>query len=550
VTAVAEDAIPDDVGGLESAARTHPPDGFLPGFDGLRALAALLVVVFHAASLSGLLGRSSAGSLLGETSIGVSVFFVLSGFLLYRPFVAANLDGRPRPRTGAYLVRRALRILPAYWVALTAIVFVFHREVINGVGDGIVFYGLFQIYSGEHIFGGLNQAWSLSTEVAFYLFLPAWAALLGRLGRDSRRRSALEGCGLVLLVLIAFVWRTVLVQQGHRIGYAWLPAHLDTFALGMGLAVVGRGAKGPVRALAARPWLCWGAATALFLVLANLRLPQGLVTLSLGQRHARHVIFELVAVLLVLPAALARPGDRSAVHRILASPVLASLGLVSYGIFLWHQFWIGEAVRWTGGQELASRFWPVLALALLCMIPTAAVSYVAIEQPIITAWKRSHRRRPGRGAVIEGAVLVLTGYALGRVLGAGVALGGLALARRRGPATVALGAVLALGAAAVLTMVSAADPVRFADRVRSDPVLASRAGLVAALLLLVAVLEFARVERRSAVDEEKELGGTSPLSLSPRPPVEEPIDAVSWTVDSRGRTMPTESTERPERPDP
>jgi peptidoglycan/LPS O-acetylase OafA/YrhL len=51
----------------------------------------------------------------------VGVFFALSGFLLYRPYLAARLAGRPQPSTRSFLRRRWLRILPAYWVALTVL---------------------------------------------------------------------------------------------------------------------------------------------------------------------------------------------------------------------------------------------------------------------------------------------------------------------------------------------------------------------------------------------------------------------------------------------
>ncbi len=98
---------------------THAPGRHSP-LDGLRAVAAVAVLLTHAAIYSGL---ASAG---GDTAryaqrleVGVAVFFVISGFVLYRPFVSARLDGRPLPLLGRFAGRRALRIVPAYWLALT-----------------------------------------------------------------------------------------------------------------------------------------------------------------------------------------------------------------------------------------------------------------------------------------------------------------------------------------------------------------------------------------------------------------------------------------------
>src|SRR4051812_6590794 len=94
----------------------------LDALDGLRGLAALGVLVLHVWMFSyGDNGKPPKGLLdlaLGELRLGVQLFFVLSGFLLFRPFVAAALGGGPRPSLRRYAVRRAARILPAYWAAV------------------------------------------------------------------------------------------------------------------------------------------------------------------------------------------------------------------------------------------------------------------------------------------------------------------------------------------------------------------------------------------------------------------------------------------------
>ena len=93
----------------------------LPGIEGLRAIAAGTILVIHCWRFDGQVGVGStepAATVLENLSLGVVLFFALSGFLLYRPFAAAIARAEELPRVGRYLHNRALRILPAYWVIL------------------------------------------------------------------------------------------------------------------------------------------------------------------------------------------------------------------------------------------------------------------------------------------------------------------------------------------------------------------------------------------------------------------------------------------------
>jgi len=140
--------------------------------DGVRAIAALLVLVFHAV---GFWARGSGEDAwirpwVGRLDVGVAVFFLLSGYLLYGLFLGGRI------RISAYALRRAVRIVPAYWVALTvaAIVLPLH-EVWRNVP---LFYGFAQVYDNSTAGQGLGQAWTLCVEVLFYAFLPLWALVL------------------------------------------------------------------------------------------------------------------------------------------------------------------------------------------------------------------------------------------------------------------------------------------------------------------------------------------------------------------------------------
>src|SRR4051794_5593020 len=127
-----------------------------PLFDGARGLAALSVLVFHV-TLGGYNALPSPiRELLAHLDVGVTLFFVISGFLLYRPFVLARFQGAPRPRTRSYAVRRVLRIVPGYWVALTVVALVLGEHSVF-TASGIPTYYLFlQAYAGSTFAGGIG----------------------------------------------------------------------------------------------------------------------------------------------------------------------------------------------------------------------------------------------------------------------------------------------------------------------------------------------------------------------------------------------------------
>src|SRR4051812_26100870 len=88
----------------------------LPALDVLRVVGAAAVVGVHVGFNTGAVYQGVWGGVLARLDVGVAIFFVLSGFLLFRPFALARATGARRPGTGRYLWRRALRILPAYWL--------------------------------------------------------------------------------------------------------------------------------------------------------------------------------------------------------------------------------------------------------------------------------------------------------------------------------------------------------------------------------------------------------------------------------------------------
>jgi peptidoglycan/LPS O-acetylase OafA/YrhL len=212
--------------------------------EGVRAVAAVSVLVFHC-WMYGADGPNRADLglvdrfVLPHLSLGVTLFFSLSGFLLYQPFVTAALSGSPFPKVGSYLRNRALRILPAYWVILLAVGVLLPAALVRQSRDQLVLGRLVenpwlavgnatltQGYSPRGLLSGIAPAWSLAVEVVFYLALP----LLGLLAVVAARPAAtptrrllagLAPAGLLLVVGLSgrAVARFLIAAEGTAPGW-------------------------------------------------------------------------------------------------------------------------------------------------------------------------------------------------------------------------------------------------------------------------------------------------------------------------------------------
>jgi peptidoglycan/LPS O-acetylase OafA/YrhL len=373
-----------------------------PLFDSLRAVAALSVLAAHAALFAGMYTSDSfLRPYVSQLGAGITIFYVISGFLLYRPFVRARFADEPRPSTSVYAWRRLLRIVPAYWLALTVIaVWLSMSPVVKPAWHALVLYGFGQVYSTETIPLGLQQAGTLCVEVTFYAFLPLWA-LAGR-----RRGFRAELAALALLWLFSLVWKLVAfryvtpfaVDSGPWL--ATLPGVLDDFAVGMTIAVLSaRGLPPALERAVRRSWPWWLAAAAAFVVVCRAidvpRAGDG------GAYLARHELLTLMAAALIVPAVFAWE-RRDAVRRLLGRRELLYVGLVSYGVYLWHYALVQKVATGTRGWMTdtlglgpTGRFLLLLAIGLAASVAIASVSYHALERPLMALGRRA-TRRPGR----------------------------------------------------------------------------------------------------------------------------------------------------------
>jgi peptidoglycan/LPS O-acetylase OafA/YrhL len=375
-------------------------------FDALRAIAVLAVVTFHVFALSGAVDRAVVGdvaAMLG--SQGPILFFVISGFLLYRPYVAARATAAPAPGLARYARRRVLRIVPAYWLALTLLA-IFPGIVGVFSGDWWRYYLFLQLYWQDSLAGGIPVAWTLCVEASFYLLLPFWAMAVRRLRVEAAALAVVALGGIAVQVAAARNEVSDLVATTLLGQCTWL-------ALGMALAVASVAAERAPREPRAVRWVvehpgpCWLGAGVAFAALTALLQPGGLfgIVQALATQQPVAKTLGAIALGLALHALLVAPaifgqGAGGLPRRVLALRPLAWLGLISYGVYLWHLTVAqvlalpGDRAHFTSdGLDLAARVdtltTPVLfVLTLGATTAIAAASYYFVELPFLRRKER------------------------------------------------------------------------------------------------------------------------------------------------------------------
>lgn len=357
-----------------------------------------MVIGVHTAFLSGFTGRSGIGQYTARLEMGVPVFFVISGFLLYRPFAVAHFRDGTNPSIRSFWLRRMKRILPAYWTAFIVITFVLRADTIrHGLGSMVIYLGFGQIYFPHYVLSGLTQAWSLCTEMSFYLAVPLWAMLMIRKPRTRRDQLRVELLGLVALTATSFLFRTVVLLNAHsplaRTMPNWLPAYADLFSLGMLLAILSAYYAAEDRRPASlwnpvMPWASWTLALLAYWAVSNLSLPvapgQGT---TLGPSLARQTLYGLFGFFVVAPAVFG-PQERSVIRRALQWKPIALVGVVSYGVYLWHQAWAHMVMTWAGTNTFQIGFMLLASTVTALAIMSATASYVLVERPVRLAGRK------------------------------------------------------------------------------------------------------------------------------------------------------------------
>ena len=400
---------------------------YLPGLDGMRALAVVAVMIYHADS-----------SWLPGGFLGVEMFFVISGYLITL-LIIAERERTYRVSLVDFWKRRARRLLPALFVLLllvtvytalfeSAALGQLRGDVVAGTLYGSNWYQLWVGlgYTSAFDFAPLRHLWSLAVEEQFYLVWPlVMVALLGR--RSTRKIANVSRWLFVTAVALAVV--TAVLYHPGVIGepdqtpeaYWWLGGraiskldflYIGSFTraagilLGAAFAMVWRPyavARGPLRskaplfdviallALVGFGWMCWNVYLVTPTGVADPRLFRGGLFLS-----------SVLTVLVI--AAVCHPRARA--NRILGWSPLVWIGKRSYGLYLFH--WpIYQAIRGLAGNKLTVA---EFAVAMVLTVALTELSYRFVETPIRTgsfvAMVRRAKRspHPGTRRVFVGSV--------------------------------------------------------------------------------------------------------------------------------------------------
>jgi peptidoglycan/LPS O-acetylase OafA/YrhL len=331
----------------------------IPSLDGMRAISILLVIVAHSSQNFSRWIKIPLGSYLLFAHTGVSVFFVISGFLitslLLKELHATGTIGLKR-----FYLRRAFRIFPPFYLYLgiifvLALVGVFHTPL------RAFFFAA--IYTSNYYFGpggdflGLQHIWSLSVEEQFYLLWPAALLLLGK-----RRAIYLAGFLILISPWSRLVTYFVLAPEHRALVDRMFHSSIDTIMFGCLLALLWQNDRfNRLLRMGTNSWSMAGAVFFLFLVdpLLDLRF-RGSYSMLIG------MTLEGISICLITVYVVRRP--ETFPGRVLNTPILRHIGVISYSLYLWQNIL----------TAVAGRYFP---LDLVAILACAELSYWAVERP-------------------------------------------------------------------------------------------------------------------------------------------------------------------------
>lgn len=375
-----------------------PPPVFqrhFPILDSLRAVGAFAVLVTHVGFWSGSYTTHSVwGPVLARLDVGVAIFFVLSGFLLSRPWLLAARQETRRPAVPRYALKRVLRIYPLYLVTAVFALTLIEGNRGIGLGDWLTTLALADVYQSARLPPGLAHMWSLAVEVAFYAVLPLlmWLAVGRRGGLQPRRVWAL----LTAMVAINIVW--ICYGSGvfsslpvHSATLLWLPSYLTWFAIGIGLALLEVEVSSGTASARVRRWIAaassspgslWVVAGALLMIASTpLGGPVLLVAFSTAQSLTKHLLYAAIGGLLVFTGVFARPGGGYVAA--MSHGWSRHIGVISYGVFCIHLPVLHLIMSTTGWQLFGGRFFTLLALTTIISLAAAELLYRLVERPAL-----------------------------------------------------------------------------------------------------------------------------------------------------------------------
>jgi peptidoglycan/LPS O-acetylase OafA/YrhL len=334
---------------------------YIPALDGIRALAILLVLLFHWFPVDHWV------NVLPNGPIGVTLFFVLSGYLISNILMGQQAAGTFLPSFKNFVIRRALRIFPIYFLVLLGLLVgkKIGIQVVTNFYEHPVYYWTYfynhWLEQTQNWSDMLSPYWSLSVEEQFYIVWPFFMLLI-----PSGKRLLGFLWSVVVLGIIA---RYILVYKLDGIG-VYMITCVDTFAWGALLAYYLRNGRSAELGI----WIgrLWIPVLILWIILCVMHTDADLVK----QLFFRSLT-SMVSVALLFQAM-----QEGILARIFSWTPLRKLGQMSYGVYLYHML-VPDLV-----YQLASRLHiplpedPYHVIGILGLFLIAAISYRWIEKPI------------------------------------------------------------------------------------------------------------------------------------------------------------------------
>lgn len=353
----------------------------MPQLDGMRALAAVLVIFGHIEWPHEQLAHYAS---LGRY-LGVRLFFVLSGYLITRILLdlKERLDEKQLSlgqALGSFYLRRILRIFPLYYFTVLIVSILALGPAREAWPWTLTFtVNIFGIIDGSP--GPIAHLWTLAIEEQFYLLWPLFLFLTP--AQDYRKL-------LGVMIVVGLVFETLTEGLGLSKGWLLLPASFDAFGVGALLAINQR--NGSKRyGIGGTAWRLGLLGVVCFIVawLAGELGRPGLVTTL---AHRSGTVLLLGAVI-----GLGANGIPGLIGRIIGSPVATAAGRISYGIYLWHMFVIYGLIR-CGLFDRSLVGWTLIFFSAVALsVGLAAISWLLIERPVQRYRTRLHHGSPPEG---------------------------------------------------------------------------------------------------------------------------------------------------------
>lgn len=365
-------------------------DRTFPTLTAVRGIGAVMVVGTHSAYNTGQILRGWTGGVLTRLDFGVTLFFVLSGFLLSRPYFLARARSARQPSTRHYLWKRALRVMPLYW--LVVVVALLGDPANKGLGWEVWArqLTLTQLYFATLLPQSLTQMWSLCTEVAFYLVLPGLCWVLAA-GSGKGLNMTRIWTRAVAIAVLGIAWQaffaTIPGREGHYL--QWLPGYLPWFLVGMVFAATSADLTVNPRRTHVLERLggdltgCWLLATALFAIACTpVAGPRTLAQPLAWEAGIKDTLYTLAGALYLLPLVFG-PEREGRVREILSGRFFTWLGDISYGIYAIHLIVMARLFLALDIVPFTGRFWTILLLDLAITCALATASFKFFERPIL-----------------------------------------------------------------------------------------------------------------------------------------------------------------------